>query len=1062
MNSISAPARKVPAQILFILLALIFSSNHSAQASWVWSPESGKFVNPEGAVEDTADQQYKYALGFCEVQNYDKAVQELKNLTKKYPGSHVAPEAQFKLGQIYEEQNEYYKAFQTYQKIVENYPNSARINEVIEKEFRIGNVFLSGKKPKFMGVPILPALPRAIEVFEQLVKNAPFSEYGDKAMFQLGIAYRSSGNLVKAVEIFQHFIENYPESHLISDAKFQMGEVSFEMSKNMNRSQEGLESAEDYFQGFLAANPSSDVKEKATQLKKAIDEKNAEKNFKIGQYYESESYLDSAIIYYEDVVRNYAGTSWAVKAKEKLSIFRSPVKFIKEKQDVLEAELTRVALRKKELEEAIQALPKDNHAQREQLTQDLQKVRKQEKEIKANSRSFGRKKVSDIHRRAEALKRKESELIEKKTALEKKKKMMKDNTSEDLSRAFKNWSDSLRAEETALLHEKNELAKVEHELGISTQTFHLPFARKENVQSLQQMHLDALADLMKEKKQWDVKKEELYEFRGSVLTQLNGLRGEDVELLSKKKDFQDLLQKQGGDLFQKTISLDKQKSRLDVLKSNLKEKQERFEKLTGTGSLKKLWKGSTKAVKRSWDFLTFSSQDPKVQLKEAQEKKLELKKAVAEKKGIVEAIQRSFQDELQGKGVGTVSSPLINYASQKGLEKLPEEIQLKKRMKLVEREIRWRYDEIQDRNLSKHKKMDELDLLIKSADKNSRSSALSKASLPARDFYKFFHAFLFGLKQREELIRKESLEAKSGSSASSYDRIQKLREEVEFESILIEARAQEIKILKKDLKALKVKAAAHKGFSYRSVFFERPGTFIEDIVSSAKKVFPKKERREILIEKLGEETKELARLREQKKALGQKVKEIEQGIHPKQQAPVSHQQMAHGSKETAAALSEVAKLEDEIVALQKEVEVNETSYQKDRNAVQGELKEFYRRNFSKRIEERFGLDEQAFQDKKKIYDKERKKTEAEILKIVKKEEKIVRKEQELLTEKKEKISEKITDFKKKEDYRSEVLENELEGLLSQVRQVQTEQQNLTEEKKKISESLDAEVGSFER
>ncbi|MBI4549610.1 MAG: outer membrane protein assembly factor BamD [Candidatus Omnitrophica bacterium] len=1039
--------------IVPILVSLTFSQ--PAGAYWVWSPESGKFVNPEGAVEDTANEQFDYAVSFYEAKNYDKALDELKNLAKKYPTSRMAPEAYFKMGQIHEENHDFLKAFRSFQKIIDNYPNSTRANEVIERQYRIGNVFLSGKKTKFMGMPVMPALPKAIEVFEQVVKNAPFGEYGDKALFQLGIAYKRSGNLPKAVETFERFVDNYPDSPLAPDAKFQMGEVSLEMSKNMNRSQEGLDRAEDYFDNFLSEYPAANVRGQALRMKKAIDEKNAEKNFKIGEYYERENYLESATIYYQDVMKNYPRTTWAAKARERLELFKSPVKFIKKKEDDLQAESTQISLRKKEIEETLRGL-RDEDPRRAPLTNDLKKLKKKEKAIKSSIRSFDRRKVSDLKRRREALKRKSAELKEKKKALEQKRKLYRNNTSEDLQKAFRMWSESLRAEEAALLREKNKLNRIENELGVSTE-FHLPFRGQENVENLRGMHADNLSELAREMKLWDLKKEELYDFRSETLTEWDDMRSEDLELLSRKKEFQEILSQQGGDLKQRLESSDRESAALEAMKDRYESRRRDFQRLTGKKSWKRLFKMPGKAVTRSWDLIMFSSTDPAEKLREANERMNGLEKELKEKAGIVEAIQKSFQEELEGRSVpGPVSAEKTAPESETSV--LPEEIRLKKKIKLVEREIRWRYEEVEDRGIAKKAKVEELELLVRQVKDHQpvMVQAGRTVAAPAKGFYRFFHAFLFGLEPRERTVRSKSLKAEGLSAEAASSRIRQLREEIEFESIIIEARVREIDALKKDLKELQKEGAGRKGFSYRSVFIERPGTFLEDVVDSARRVFPSEERKEILIDRLDRETRDLEDLRAKKRLLGEKIREIEAEV-PAAQAPA---EAAPAAKTEAS--PDIIALEKELSELEKEITGRQKAYREERERLEKDLKVFYEKEFSDRLKERFGITDRAFQDRQKLIDEERKKTEEELLKIVKKEEKIVNKRQELLAEKKEKISKKISDFRKKEDFRYEVLENELDDLLDQVREVQIQKQNLMEEKKKLSESLKTEVTSFEK
>ena len=261
---------------------------------------------------------------------------------------------------------------------------------------------------------------------------------------------------------------------------------------------------------------------------------------------------------------------------------------------------------------------------------------------------------------------------------------------------------------------------------------------------------------------------------------------------------------------------------------------------------------------------------------------------------------------------------------------------------------------------------------------------------------------------------------------------------------------------------MKDQAAKRQGFSYRTVFIEKPGTFLEDMVSSARKVLPQKDRRGILIERLDEETRDLQKLAEQDLFLDEKIKEFEaQAVQPAAQAPAPAPAVSEEETKKKAE-EETDALEKEVAALKQEVESRGQRYNENRREIQKQLRNFYRSRLSKQMEERFGLTDKSLRQKRKLFIKERKRTEEELLKIVKKELKLTNKQQSLLIEKKEKLQGKMTDFKKKEDYRFEVLQNDLEELFDQAQKIQAEKQNLAEEQKKLSEYLKSEVGSLEK
>ena len=49
-------------------------------AYWVWTPKTGKWINPKYAVKDTPKQQMEWAMGFYEAGEYKRAISEFQKL----------------------------------------------------------------------------------------------------------------------------------------------------------------------------------------------------------------------------------------------------------------------------------------------------------------------------------------------------------------------------------------------------------------------------------------------------------------------------------------------------------------------------------------------------------------------------------------------------------------------------------------------------------------------------------------------------------------------------------------------------------------------------------------------------------------------------------------------------------------------------------------------------------------------------------------------------------------------------------------------------------------------
>ena len=290
------------------------------EAAWVWSPQTG-WIGPSGAVKDTPAAQFDYALAFFEKSEYDKATIELKKLLKRYRESREAADAQYYLGRCLEAKRDYYEAFLAYRKTLQVYPSTARFNEILERMMQIGNYFLSGRKRRVLGsVALLPARDKAVEAFQAIVEDGPFSEQGELAQYKLGIAHLALGEYEQAVSAFEQLIERYPASPLVDDARFQLAQASLKGTFKPGYDQHATDQAIGELETFVKESPTSDLSPQALNRLQTLRERRAEHEFQVAQYYERRKQLTSSVLYYQSVVDQYAETSWAPKAAARLTI----------------------------------------------------------------------------------------------------------------------------------------------------------------------------------------------------------------------------------------------------------------------------------------------------------------------------------------------------------------------------------------------------------------------------------------------------------------------------------------------------------------------------------------------------------------------------------------------------------------------------------------------------------------------------------------------------------------------------------------------------------------------
>jgi TolA-binding protein len=290
-----------------------------AQAYWIWTPKTGKFVNPKTEVKSTPQSQFEFAKRLLEGKSYEEAKKEFKKLIKSYPKAVEAAESQYFLGVIDEAQGNLYGAFQAYQKVIDKYPFSERIGEINEREFKIGEEFMSGAKRKAFGMS-LPVDHPSIEIFTKIVENSAYGPLAPKAQYKLGLVLKSQQRWYDAEEAFNKVVTSYPDSEWAGPAKFQLAATRASVSKSPAYDQGATREAKQKFEEFVTDHPDAVLTPEAEKHIKALSEKEAESSYSAGLFYEKQKSWDAAKIYYQDVIDNNPDSIWAAKSTERLAI----------------------------------------------------------------------------------------------------------------------------------------------------------------------------------------------------------------------------------------------------------------------------------------------------------------------------------------------------------------------------------------------------------------------------------------------------------------------------------------------------------------------------------------------------------------------------------------------------------------------------------------------------------------------------------------------------------------------------------------------------------------------
>jgi len=311
--------------LLFLAFALAGLPVRLA-ADLVWTPEGGwrieggVFSGLSGQESHNALELMNRARSAEEKRHFHSALGNYEKVTKRFPNSVYAPEAFYRMAYVYLARHQYLKAFQSFQEIVMRYPNTTKFNQVIGEQYRIACELLDGARNR--GWLILPGFRNresSLGLFEQVLSNAPYSEYAPLSLMSEAKAFQTFGEYEESIDALDRMINTYPKSLLTPDAYLKMGQAYASLVEGPNYDQSATKEAITYFEDFVIlypGDPNIAAAEKGLgQMKTVL----AESKLRIGEYYfKYRKNYKAARVFYNEAITDYPDSAIATRARTAL------------------------------------------------------------------------------------------------------------------------------------------------------------------------------------------------------------------------------------------------------------------------------------------------------------------------------------------------------------------------------------------------------------------------------------------------------------------------------------------------------------------------------------------------------------------------------------------------------------------------------------------------------------------------------------------------------------------------------------------------------------------------
>lgn len=250
-----------------------------------------------------------------------RALADYKEVIEEYEGTILAPEALWQTALIRVERLQWTRGFGALQRIVDEYPDYPGFQDVISEQFAIADALRQGARLRlFWIIPGFRSPERAVEYFEQIVTNAPFSEYAPKALLHAANLQGDLNNLDEAIDLYDRFISDYPNHEDVADAYFGLAEAFSSRMRGPAYDQGANREAIGYYEDFVLLYPDHPRAAEAEEQILEMSEVLAQSRIILGDFYfNHRDNFHAARVFYNEAITIAPQSETAADARDKLA-----------------------------------------------------------------------------------------------------------------------------------------------------------------------------------------------------------------------------------------------------------------------------------------------------------------------------------------------------------------------------------------------------------------------------------------------------------------------------------------------------------------------------------------------------------------------------------------------------------------------------------------------------------------------------------------------------------------------------------------------------------------------
>jgi len=292
--------------------------------------EGGQWISVL-AVKGTAQGELALITLHMNDQEYADAVKAAEAFRKTYPVDYRREDVSMLAGHAEMERGNYINAHEWYTRQLDEFPGGALSDETLDREFRIADEFLKGRKQKVWKILRFSAYEEGVDILTSIAERSPTSVLAEDALLRIGEYYYTDEQWLQAAEAYDQYLMMFPKRERAAFARLRAARGIYATYRGPVYDSTALINAGLRFSQYLNLHPAEARAEKIEKIIARIAEQRAEADFYVAELLERLDRPAAAAFYYNQAAKRYGYTPLTPRAE-------AAVKRLTPKPDVPQAD----------------------------------------------------------------------------------------------------------------------------------------------------------------------------------------------------------------------------------------------------------------------------------------------------------------------------------------------------------------------------------------------------------------------------------------------------------------------------------------------------------------------------------------------------------------------------------------------------------------------------------------------------------------------------------------------------------------------------------------------------